>query len=409
MNETNSDFYINCSGAKHRKKKAKSKEKLDVFSMSEKVLKYFNNQQDILTTELETILNKLETHKIPYGIDENKVMKILNSYDLSHNPNKEISYYDMKMDMENIERIEEQLNEKPMQELLFMNEANKIINKTKEYLTTPVTINFFNKKQSTNSNQKEIDTLKLKMIQLCKQYIDFSDTEFKKQEEQQICDCGSTEFVLDNSNEYCIGCGKTFYKVFEIETSTFTDNERVSFSQKYKYKKINHFKDTIRQFTGTQNKHIDKKVLDDLQNALEKDKIIDHTLSKPFNKLTKEHLRIYLDHTGHNKYYEDINLIYHHFTGKACPKIDDNLYNKLLDDFEKLVQMFISISENTDKIERTNFLNSQYVLYQLLKKYNYQCYENDFALPRSTKCRVDQEKIYIDLCDKLHWSYVSIL
>ena len=103
-------------------------------------------------------------------------------------------------------------------------------------------------------------------------------------------------------------------------------------------------------------------------------------------------------------------MIYSHFTNKKCPTINEQLYNKLLEDFEKLVQIFIELSSvKNDKIERTNFLNSQYVLYQLLKKNNYVCSENDFALPKSIKCRVDQEKIYIMLCDKLHWSYISIL
>ena len=243
------------------------------------------------------------------------------------------------------------------------------------------------------------------MISLCKEYIDFSE-DMQVDEE---CDyCGNKEFVENMTEHICTSCGKT--KIHIEHNSCYQDNERVSYCQKYKYKKINHFKDTIRQFQGIQNKYINEKVLVELENALEKDKIIDRSLNNPFVKLTKEHLRIYLDHTGHNKYYEDINLIYQHFTGKKCPIINQDVYVKILDDFEKRVQMFITISnEDEDKIERTNFLNSQYVLYQLLKKNNYQCSEQDFALPRSIKCRVDQEKIYIMLCDKLHWSYISIL
>ena len=271
-------------------------------------------------------------------------------------------------------------------------------------METPVKINFFNK-QEPNNNEKEMFDLKKKMIEICKPFICFFE---KDDKEDQCSECGCYEIIEEEYCNICRNCGKLIDN-FQTNT-TFNDSERISFSQKYKYKKINHFKDTIRQFQGKQNKHIEPCVLSDLKKELEKDKIIDNSKPNPYYKLTKEHLRIYLDHTNHNKYYEDINLIYSHFTGKECPIINDDLYQKLLEDFMKLVQIFIELSsDKNEKIERTNFLNSQYVLYQLLKKNNYPCSESDFALPRSIKCRVDQEKIFIMLCEKLHWSYISIL
>lgn len=396
-------YYINCSGAKKRKKKIKKKEKVDVFLIREKVIEHINIKIDQIKNDIQQKLKKIASYKIPYGIDEKKVEKLLLEYNISQTKIKEVTYYEIKTDIESVESMKESIEELPMEVFIYQVCADKIVNRTKELLDTPVKINFFNKKQAPNNDEKELESLKQEMIELSKKYIDF--TEEKEQIEQ--CDCGNSEMIEDNAEQICVNCGKT--KFMNITLSCFADNERVSYSQKYKYKKINHFKDTIRQFQGIQNKHIDKKVLVDLKDALEKDKIIDQSLVNPYYKLTKEHLRIYMDHTGHNKYYEDINLIFNHFTGRECPTISEDIYSKIIEDFEKLVQMFISISSNEDKIERTNFLNSQYVLYQLLKRYNYHCVESDFALPRSIKCRVDQENIFIMLCDKLHWSYISIL
>ena len=400
-------YYVNCSGARKRKKKIKKKEKVDVFLMKEKVIEFINNKMEDLSSELKIKIKKISTYKIPYGINQEDVYSILSGYDITLTQTKEITYYEMKTELEHIRDIKHKLEEYPMKLLYFNSSSSTIINKTKNLISTPVKISFFEKKQlsSSTKNEKELEVLKKEMISLCKEYIDFSE-DMQVDEE---CDyCGNKEFVENMTEHICTSCGKT--KIHIEHNSCYQDNERVSYCQKYKYKKINHFKDTIRQFQGIQNKYINEKVLVELENALEKDKIIDRSLNNPFVKLTKEHLRIYLDHTGHNKYYEDINLIYQHFTGKKCPIINQDVYVKILDDFEKLVQMFITISnEDEDKIERTNFLNSQYVLYQLLKKNNYQCSEQDFSLPMSIKCRVDQEKIYIMLCDKLHWSYISIL
>jgi hypothetical protein len=400
-------YYINCSGARKRKKKIKKKEKVDVFLMKEKVIDFINNKIGDLTSELKIKIKKMSTYKIPYGIDQEDVYSLLSTYDISLTQIKEVTYYDMKIDLEHIKEIKHKIEEYPMKLLYFDSASCTIINKTKTLISTPVKINFFEKKNSSSltKNEKELESLKKEMISLCKEYIDFSE-DIQVDDE---CDyCGNKDFVENMTEHICTSCGKT--KIHIEHNSCYQDNERVSYCQKYKYKKINHFKDTIRQFQGIQNKYINEKVLVELEFALEKDKIINKSLINPFIKLTKEHLRIYLDHTGHNKYYEDINLIYQHFTGKKCPIINQDVYVKILEDFEKLVQMFITISnEDEDKIERTNFLNSQYVLYQLLKKNNYNCSEQDFALPRSIKCRVDQEKIYIMLCEKLHWSYISIL
>lgn len=409
MTEDNDqEFYTNCSGAKKRKKKIKKKEKTDVFLIHNKILEKFDEDNIELKNTIKVKLKKLSSYIIPYGIEQERLDRLFSTYDISSNPVKEVTYYEVKTMLEQVEDTERKLEQLPLEKINYIQTTDYILKKTKELIDKPVNISFFFNKSSSQNNEKEIMDLKNQMISIAKKYIDIEIE--KQKEDDDVCkNCKNTEFIEQDYEYICTVCGITIQNK-SFQNYSFNDVERVSYSQKYKYKKINHFKDTIRQFQGIQNKYIEEKVITDLKTALEKDKIIDYTLKNPYYKLTKDHLRIYLDHTNHNKYYEDINLIYSHFTGKKCPTITESLYVKLLEDFDKLVQVFIELSNiKNEKIERTNFLNSQYVLYQLLKRNNFQCTENDFALPKSIKCRVDQEKIYIMLCDKLHWSYISIL
>jgi len=82
-----------------------------------------------------------------------------------------------------------------------------------------------------------------------------------------------------------------------------------------------------------------------------------------------------------------------------------------MNDFDIFTDTFLSISSENNKydINRTNILSSSYILFQLLKRRNYKCKEEDFSLPSSQKCRFEQEYIYSICCEKLGWNYVSIL
>jgi hypothetical protein len=249
-------YYVNCSGARKRKKKIKKKEKVDVFLMKEKVIDFINNKMEDLSSELKIKIKKISTYKIPYGINQEDVYSVLSGYDITLTQTKEITYYEMKTDLEHIRDIKHKLEEYPMKLLYFGSSSSTIINKTKNLITTPVKISFFEKKQASSStkNEKELEELKKEMINLCKEYIDFSE-DMQVDEE---CDyCGNKEFVENMTEHICTSCGKT--KIHIEHNSCYQDNERVSYCQKYKYKKINHFKDTIRQFQGIQNKYITKK------------------------------------------------------------------------------------------------------------------------------------------------------
>ena len=96
---------------------------------------------------------------------------------------------------------------------------------------------------------------------------------------------------------------------------------------------------------------------------------------------------MFLKELGCSKYYEDIVYIYHKITGHKIPDIT-HLENNLMADFDMLLETYDSVPLNkllllppwsTAKTERKNFINNQYVLYQLLRKYKYPCRKEDFS------------------------------
>lgn len=198
--------------------------------------------------------------------------------------------------------------------------------------------------------------------------------------------CG--EFVDNTSN--CKSCG---IEVLNISTDiNYHDTDRINTNKKYKYSKIIHFKDTMNQFQGKQNKYIDKKVYNDLEKEFKS-----HGIDP--KKVTKDHIRMFLQETSHTKHYEDINLLYHHYTGKPLPDIS-HLEESLLKDFELILPAYEQL--DTEKI---NFLHVQYILYQLLRRHKFPCKEDDFAMLKTIDKKIEHDDCYEKICNILEWKF----
>jgi hypothetical protein len=189
-------------------------------------------------------------------------------------------------------------------------------------------------------------------------------------------------------------------------------------SIKYTYDRKIHFKDCINQYQGKQNSTILPKVYDDLYSKFEFHNLLigdkDTIKEIRFKKIKKEHIYIFLQETDNTKHYEDINLIYSNITGVKLPDIS-HLEESLFEDFDKLIicyDQFI-IEDHYQSIieqnERTNFLNSQYILRQLLKKRNFKINEDDF----SSLITIDRINYHDDVCGKmfeiLGWTFYPLI
>ena len=182
----------------------------------------------------------------------------------------------------------------------------------------------------------------------------------------------------------------------------FTDLSRVNINQTYKYEKKCHFRDTVKQYQGLQNKYIPEKVIQDVIAEIKYNGLYYEEANDPYYKLTKDHIRLFLDETGHAKYYEDLQLIYSKITGKSCPNIS-KYERKLYDDFDCLVDAFLSLD-----INRKNFLNSHYVLRQLLKRQGVRVAEDDLSSLKTLSRVQSHDEIYQRCCELLKWNFTPV-
>ena len=88
---------------------------------------------------------------------------------------------------------------------------------------------------------------------------------------------------------------------------------------------------------------------------------------------------MFLKETQNAKHYEDVNYIYQYLTGKKVNDIS-HIERQILEDFDILTDAYDKLYKNNVEINRKSFINSQYVLFQLLKKYNYNCDKLDFNI-----------------------------
>jgi hypothetical protein len=294
----------------------------------------------------------------------------------------------------------------------FFHTVFPIIEEFRRLLNQTVKDSFVRKQKSSRSaclEQKLV--LVERYIQELERYPELSHylPAFSYDSDNDICeDCKSPLSEVDSTNLVCEECGREypyFYKDFSVGGEVcFKDLSRINTNVKYSYIREIHFKDTIKQFQGKQNKYIDQKVYDILCQSFENANLGEKNSHGKYIRITKDHIKMFLQENGLYKYYEDINLIHYKLTDVPCPNIFD--YEKvLLDDFRKLVNAYDLVIKNNTKYNRSNFLGSYYILYQLLRRHGYQCKESDFPLIKTIERRIEYDDIYNECCQHLGWYF----
>jgi hypothetical protein len=166
----------------------------------------------------------------------------------------------------------------------------------------------------------------------------------------------------------------------------------------------------MNQLQGKQNSTIDPKVYDDIERQLDIYGLLKGDKNTPkhirYEKVTKQHIFFFLKETKHTRHYEDSILIYHNLTGK---KVDDisHLENQLMEDFDQISATYDKLYKFTGLVDRKSFINTQYVLYQLLIKYKYPCDKKDFNTLKTVDRKAFHDQILSTIFQHLNWNYVS--
>ena len=292
---------------------------------------------------------------------------------------------------------------------LYISSTADCIERYKKMLEQPIKVNFIGKQMPSNRSEKRkiID----EYLMLAKPYSDFELNNYyeaDKKEKKITCkDCGNKkDFEVVESNIYvCNNCSAE--QVVIKHVSSYKDIDRINMTSKYLYDRKIHFRDCINQYQGKQNSTISQKVYDDLENQFESHHLLigDKNTEKEvrFSNITKEHVAMFLKELDYTKHYENIHLIHYTLTGKKPDDIS-HLEAKLLDDFDILVDLYDRLFKNN--IDRKNFINTQYVLFQLLSRHKHPCKPEDFTILKTVERKSFHDQVCKQLFEYLGWNMV---
>jgi len=275
----------------------------------------------------------------------------------------------------------------------FIEEYKKILNQ-------PIKISFLGKPCKINKEKEKI----------IESYMNIAHKYIKLETEKDpkniiICkNCpNKKDFDILDSNIYiCNNCYAQ--QIILKHNSSYNDIDRINISSKYMYDRKVHFRDCIKQYQGKQNSTIPNKIYRDLTTELNNHHLLlgnegDDKLLR-FKNVTKNHILLFLKDLGYSSHYENVHLIHHNLTGIKANDIS-HLEDKLLDDFDILTDLY---DKKFKDINRKNFINTQYVLYQLLCRHKYPCKKEEFIVLKTIDRKFFHDEICKTLFEFLGWN-----
>lgn len=282
----------------------------------------------------------------------------------------------------------------------YMMEVEEFIEEFSKNFQTPVKISFMKKDRVDNTNVNDCIKLTQKFIDTVAKYNYILNLELPSvipitQTTNIVCSCGNNKDfeIIDKRIYYCLKCGIQIKENIGTR-STFKDTERINVSSKFKYTRMVHFKNSIKQLQGKQKTRVPPECLKNVKKQL-----IMNGTSKNTNP---QHIRTALHETGWSSQYENFVLIWSIITSNPCPDIS-HIEDDIISDFQLIEKTYNEICEKEDVSsggDRTSFMSYQYVLYQLLRKHNFDCDINFFNMLKSDRINwldLTLEKIYFEL------------
>ena len=234
----------------------------------------------------------------------------------------------------------------------------------------------------------------------------------------------NNKFEVDEFNRRtCLDCST---QQSSIETGiTHKDYSRVNIVGKFIYNRILHFQDCIKQYQGKQNCKIPDQLYIDLDQKFQAYRLIintntfqEHDEKKNeqlgyredrlirYSKITRNHIMIFLKELKYTKHYENVNLIYFTLTNKRVDDIS-HLEEQLIEDFKELVSLYDELhgKDKEEELDRKNFMNVQYLLFQLLRRHNHPCKIEDFTILKTIDRKLFHDTICRNLFNKLGWKF----
>lgn len=292
----------------------------------------------------------------------------------------------------------------------YLLEVMPIIEKYKTELNKPIQMDFMGNTMTTDAPTtllSEKVRLEEQFIIIAQKYVACCRDQVDTKVETTCTSCQKPMLEkMDGVNIVCMNCGIQM-NIPNISFS-YKDINRINITSRYTYDRRIHFRDCINQFQGKQNSTISPSVFERLKIQFEKNDFIDKEYSvndyRRYSKIEKRHIYMFLKKNNDANHYEDANLIYHRITGRPLPDIS-YLEEKLMSDFDLLSELYDETYIKNKKTNRKNFINTQYVLYQLLKKHKFKCDKSDFNFLKTTERKLYHDTVTSTLFTKLGWTH----
>lgn len=282
-------------------------------------------------------------------------------------------------------------------------EAQPLLEAYKTEMSRPVVMSFMGSATASSNTSPKLEQVVSQYRQLVERLIPLTHLPYPTTHSKKSPSCGNcmrkNTYVIHSDNicacEYC-GMEQDML----MSTFSYRDTERINMTSKYQYDRRVHFRECINQFQGKQNSTIKPQVYDLLKTHIQ-----NHGLN--ITKVSKKHVMSFLKEIGCSSHYEDVNLIHHTLTNQPLPDIS-YLEDVLIEDFDKLSKLYDEEYIKPRRIERKNFINIQYVLFQLLRRHKYPCSHTDFSFLKTIERKEFHDDICSHLFHKLGWNFQPI-
>ncbi len=212
------------------------------------------------------------------------------------------------------------------------------------------------------------------------------------------CKCGGQFHEVDRDEYVCDSCSNHVSRPADTLPSYNEMKEMAPPQRQYTYRRINHWREFLRQIQGKSRRTIPMTVLTDLQKEFRKCNV-------PFETLIPKRVRTKLRKMGASKYYEDVEAITH-YLNPAYKPIDIPSERE-----EKLCYMFTQIEGPYERIKkkvkktRENFQSYSYVFYRFCELLGWTEYLHAPTLLKSPTLLIEQDKWWALICSALGWEY----
>lgn len=350
-----------------------------------------------MKTNILTIDSEIKSYLADLRNDHNTLLKNLNIFvDTLDHKGKE-KYKDLLNDVEK-SSAGNKLN-------FYLAGTMSVIEDYKNLMKKPKTCSFMGNKNNQDNTQEET-LITNEYLSIASDFYDIDFDDDKSNNYTIKCkNCGETR--TNNSRDLFVCTNCFFQESCSGFEHSYADIERVNISTKYVYDRKSHFKECINNYQGKITTNIPDDVYKNLEEKFKFHGLIDEnatTKKEKYNRISKNTIMIFLKELKYGKHYENLNYLYFVITGKEPDNIS-HLTQQLLNDFDILSDLYNDIFKD---INRKNFINTQYVLFQLLKKYKHPCSLEDFVIIKTNDRKVFHEYIIKTLFEHLNWNYTSI-